>query len=127
MVLRIRPRGKFRQNDSTGVKTFRNVPCLLFVVSLVQLLCRTKHSHRARIEIRSPAGAAVSQLQLTVSCWHCCVSLPIPFFLPLQHTMGRGLRPETHTEQGTMAAAVMRAVGPPSVLKYETDFPMPMR
>jgi hypothetical protein len=42
-------------------------------------------------------------------------------------TMGRGLRPETHTDQGTMQASVMRAVGPPSVLQLETDFPKPTR
>lgn len=41
--------------------------------------------------------------------------------------MGRSFRPETHKEQGTMQAAVMRAVGPPSVLQLETDFPMPVR
>lgn len=41
--------------------------------------------------------------------------------------MGRGLRPESSTEQGTMSAAVMREVGPPSVLKLETDFPQPLR
>jgi hypothetical protein len=41
--------------------------------------------------------------------------------------MGRGLRPETSTAQGTMSAAVMRAVGPPSVLQLETDFPQPLR
>lgn len=41
--------------------------------------------------------------------------------------MGRGLRPETHAEQGTMSAAVMRAIGDPSVLQFETDFPRPVR
>jgi len=41
--------------------------------------------------------------------------------------MGRGFRPETSTEQGTMSAAVMRHVGPPSVLQLETDFPKPAR
>lgn len=41
--------------------------------------------------------------------------------------MGRGFRPETSTDQGTMSAAVMRAVGPPSVLQLETDFPKPKR
>jgi hypothetical protein len=41
--------------------------------------------------------------------------------------MGRGFRPETSADQGTMSAAVMRRVGPPSVLQLETDFPRPVR
>eukprot|EP00878_Enallax_costatus_P006054 GHUV01006350.1.p1 GENE.GHUV01006350.1~~GHUV01006350.1.p1 ORF type:complete len:220 (+),score=69.53 GHUV01006350.1:308-967(+) len=43
--------------------------------------------------------------------------------------MGRGLQPgrAEGEQQGTMAAAVFRVFGPPSVLQYERDFPKPSR
>lgn len=38
-----------------------------------------------------------------------------------------GLMQEVHSGHGTMSAAVMEAVGPPSVLHFKTDVPMPFR
>jgi hypothetical protein len=38
-----------------------------------------------------------------------------------------GLKQDVLSGHGTMSAAVMEAVGPPSVLHFKTDVPMPFR